>query len=149
MSMFGKADSAVRAPDDKVKSIIASETFFQGTIRTNGSLIVDGKVEGNIYDSNHVVIGDQGQIQGDIVSETVIVGGKVIGNIQAAKMVQILTKGQVLGDIRTKSLHIEDGAVFDGTCTMNVEASGQERTHGNGADKNQGGKPRLTTPLVK
>ncbi|MBI2070625.1 MAG: polymer-forming cytoskeletal protein [Elusimicrobia bacterium] len=119
--MFGKVSQALGG-DDKIRSIIASETFVQGTIRTHGSLIVDGKVEGSIYDANHVVIGEAGQVQGDISAETVIVGGKVVGNIQAVKLVQVLTHGQVIGDIRTKSLHIEDGAVFDGTCTMNVDS---------------------------
>ncbi len=148
--MFGKSDEGIRSPDDKVKSVIAAETFFQGTIRTNGSLIIDGKVEGNVYDSKHVVIGEQGQVQGDIVSETVIVGGKVIGNIQAVKVVQVMSKGQVLGDIRTKSLHIEDGAIFDGTCTMNVDSMEPERTHiGNSSEKPLSGKTRVVAPLIK
>ncbi|MBI4062862.1 MAG: polymer-forming cytoskeletal protein [Elusimicrobia bacterium] len=119
--MFG-ANNSASSGDSRIKSIIAAEAFVQGTIRTHGSLIVDGKVEGDIYDAKHVVIGEAGQVQGDITCETVIVGGKVVGNIQAAKQVQILAKGQVIGDIRTKSLHIEDGAVFDGTCTMNIES---------------------------
>ena len=117
--------------DDRIKSIVAAETFIQGTIRTNGSLIVDGKVEGNIYDAKHVVVGEHGQVQGDISSETVIVGGRIVGNVQAVKMVQVQSKGQVIGDIRTKSLHIEDGAVFDGTCTMNVESM---NANGNGME---------------
>ncbi|MFC1522444.1 polymer-forming cytoskeletal protein [Elusimicrobiota bacterium] len=119
--MFGKNDG-VKIANDKILTVIASETFVQGTIRTQGSIRIDGKTEGNIYDAKGVIIGESGQIQGDIVAESVVVGGKVIGNIEAAKVVEVLARGQILGDIHTKALHIEDGAVFDGTCTMNVDS---------------------------
>ncbi|MBI4668319.1 MAG: polymer-forming cytoskeletal protein [Elusimicrobia bacterium] len=133
--------------DDRIKSIIAAETFIQGTVRTNSSLVVDGKIEGNVYDAKHVVIGEQGQVQGDISSETVIVGGKVVGNIQAAKLVQVLSKGQIIGDIRTKSLHIEDGAVFDGTCTMNVEAMTPTTEFTESVEHESPKKGRIAAPL--
>lgn len=136
--MFGKTDKL----DDRVLSVIAPETFVQGTMRTHGSLRVDGKIEGNIYDANHVVVGEHGQVQGDIVAESVIVGGKVTGNIQAGKLVQILGKGQVFGDVRTKSLHIEDGAIFEGTCTMNTD----DAASGDGKSAKKG---HVLTPLMK
>ena len=137
--------------DDKVKTVVAAETFVQGTIRTQGSLIVDGKIEGNIFDAKTVVVGELGQIQGDISAQTVIIGGKVIGNIQAAKLVQVMTKGQVIGDIRTKSLHIEDGAIFDGACTMNVDSDSTREAGAaaNGGLESHAKKGKFVAPLLK
>lgn len=144
--MFGKTN--VFKGDERILTAVSAETFVQGTIRTRGSIRIDGKVEGNVYDAKHVVIGDSGQVQGDIVAETIIVGGKVMGNIQAAKLVEVLAHGQILGDVRTKSLHIEDGAIFEGTCTMN---KGEEpQAAGNGRDaagKEADKKGRLVTPF--
>ena len=133
--------------DDRILTAVSAETFVQGTIRTHGSIRIDGKVEGNVYDAKNVVVGEAGQVQGDVVAESVVVGGKVAGNIQAAKVVQILAHGQVLGDIRTKSLHIEDGALFEGTCTMNKH-DGPDAVNG-GDLKNQEKKGRLLTTLPK
>ncbi|MEK6543740.1 MAG: polymer-forming cytoskeletal protein [Elusimicrobiota bacterium] len=130
--------------DDRILTAISAETFVQGTIRTHGSIRIDGKVEGNVYDAKNVVIGEAGQVQGDIVAEAVVIGGKVMGNIQSVKLVQILAHGAVMGDIRTKSLHIEDGAVFEGTCTMSKQ-DGSEAESGKPQEK----KNRLVTSLPK
>ncbi|MBI4369611.1 MAG: polymer-forming cytoskeletal protein [Elusimicrobia bacterium] len=143
--MFGRGEPTV--VDDRIKSIVAAETYIQGTLRTHGSLIIDGKVEGGIAQAKQVVVGEQGEVKGDITAESVVVGGKVTGNILAVKLVQVLSHGQIKGDIRTKSLHIEDGAVFDGACTMNVETpSGGSGTSEGAVDGKRG---RVVTPLIK
>ncbi|MBI4055782.1 MAG: polymer-forming cytoskeletal protein [Elusimicrobia bacterium] len=102
----------------KMLTAIGSETYVQGTIRTKGSIRVDGRLEGSIVDAQTLVVGDLGQIQGDINALTVLVSGKVVGNITAAKSIEILNRGQVCGDIQAPKLTIEEGAVFEGNCIM-------------------------------
>ena len=117
--MFGKA-----SPDGKVKdssrmeTMIGPETLVQGTISSKGAIRVDGKIEGGVADATTVVVGEHGEVQGDITANVAIVGGKIIGNIVAHSSIEILASSQIHGDIKTAALSIAEGATFEGNCTM-------------------------------
>jgi cytoskeletal protein CcmA (bactofilin family) len=115
--MFWKKESSV----EKLETIIGQETFFQGTIKTKGSIRIDGKIEGGILEASSVIIGVTGQVQGDINAKSVIVGGKVTGNITTTHNLEIQSKAQVYGDIHTAVLSISEGAIFEGHCVMASE----------------------------
>ncbi|OGS20328.1 MAG: hypothetical protein A2252_07845 [Elusimicrobia bacterium RIFOXYA2_FULL_39_19] len=114
--MFGKRDVS-----DKLETIVGQDTVFQGTIRSKGSIRIDGKVEGGILEAASVIVGNSGQIQGDINAKSVIVGGKVTGNITSSQNLEIQSKAQVFGDIHTALLSISEGALFEGHCVMASE----------------------------
>ncbi|HOW27562.1 MAG TPA: polymer-forming cytoskeletal protein [Elusimicrobiota bacterium] len=115
--MFGKDAKSV---DAKLETVLGVETHFQGTIRSKGSIRVDGHVEGGIS-AEGVIVGESGQVQGDMTAKTVIIGGKVTGNIVAAESLELQPRSQVFGDIRTSQLGIAEGAVFEGNCVMTTE----------------------------
>jgi cytoskeletal protein CcmA (bactofilin family) len=104
-----------------VETIIGPDTVFQGTIHSKSSIRIDGKLEGNIAEANGIVIGEKGQVQGDINARIVVVGGKVTGNITAAQSLEILPKAQVFGDLHSALLSIGEGATFEGNCVMSTE----------------------------
>jgi cytoskeletal protein CcmA (bactofilin family) len=114
--MFGK----MKESDARMETILGPETHFQGTIRSKGSIRVDGRVEGGIS-AEGVVIGETGQVQGDITAKNIVIGGKVTGNIIAANTLDLQTHSQVFGDIRTSQLSIAEGAVFEGNCVMTTD----------------------------
>lgn len=114
--MFGKGKR-----EGKLDTIIGSETIFQGTIRTRGSVRIDGKLEGGILEAHGVIIGEEGEVQGDITAKDVTVGGKVTGNITTEHYLEVKPKSQVFGDIHTALLSIGEGAVFEGHCVMATE----------------------------
>lgn len=120
--MFGKNKSGQPlSSSSQMETIIGSETTLIGTISSNGALRIDGKLEGSIVESAAVIIGENGEIQGDIVSHSVIVGGKVTGNISATASIEIMPNAQIRGDIKTAALTISEGATFEGNCTMTKE----------------------------
>jgi cytoskeletal protein CcmA (bactofilin family) len=104
-----------------LETVIGPDTVFQGTIKSKNSVRVDGKVEGGITDANGVIIGDKGQVQGDINARVVVIGGKVTGNVTATHSLEILNKAQVFGDVHSALLSIGEGATFEGNCVMATE----------------------------
>ncbi len=114
--MFGKT-SGSNGSSASMETVIGSETVIQGTISSKGSIRVDGKVEGGITEADSVVIGESGDVQGDVTAKNVVIGGKVIGNINASA-IEILTAASIHGDIKTGALAISEGANFEGNCTM-------------------------------
>jgi len=103
---------------EKLDTIIGKDTHLEGTIRAKGTIRVDGRVEGQLVSEGDLVIGDTGKIQGDIKAKNVIVSGKVLGNLIVQGKVEMSPSGSVQGDITAAKLVIDEGAIFDGNCSM-------------------------------
>jgi cytoskeletal protein CcmA (bactofilin family) len=116
MSMFNAKTDRVGGPENV--TLVGEEAFFHGVLAVKGSLRVDGVVEGDITDAISVEIGKKGKVKGNIAGEVVSVAGTVEGDVIASRSIEILSGGRVTGSIRTPTLRIEEGAVFDGQCTM-------------------------------
>jgi len=120
--MFGKNKSLTDlAGSSEMETLIGPDTVLQGTISSKGSVRIDGKLEGGITNASAVVIGQNGEVQGDVTAHSVIIGGKVIGNITTSVSIEILPDAQIHGDIKTAALSIAEGATFEGNCTMTKE----------------------------
>ncbi len=98
-------------------SVVSAECYFQGTLNVQGSLRVDGTLEGSVDNARHVIVGDGGKIVGDVTAKVVVCGGEIEGNV-CAEMLEILSKASILGDIRAKKMMVEEGGRIDGRCTI-------------------------------
>ncbi len=103
------------------QSIVAEDCVFSGNINTQGSLKVEGVVEGNINTSRDIFIAKTARVNGDIVCERCTVYGSVNGNITAADCVEIMSIGYVCGDIKTSRIMVEDGGFISGKIEMKKE----------------------------
>ncbi len=101
-------------------SVVSAECYFQGTLNVQGSLRVDGTLEGAVDNARHVIVGDGGKIVGDVTAEIVVCGGSIEGNV-CANMLEILGKASIIGDIRAKKMIVEEGGRIDGRCTIGEE----------------------------
>lgn len=95
-------------------SVISEECQFQGTLDLQGSLRIDGKLEGNVDNAKYVTISQTGSVKGDITAQGVVVIGKMTGDI-CADSVEILADAKISGNIRSKSILIEGGAKVSAT----------------------------------
>lgn len=102
---------------DKIETFVGNNSTFKGEVSTSGTIRIDGTVEGNII-SDWVVLGEKGNIKGDVTSGGVIVGGKIEGNVKAKEIIEIKNKGKVVGDILTPKLTIVEGGVIEGRTSM-------------------------------
>jgi len=91
---------------------------IEGVLTFQGSVRIDGHVEGQIEAKDTVVIGDSATIVAQIVAATIIIKGNVTGDLSASKRVELRSPGRLLGNIVTPSLVIQDGVVFEGHCSM-------------------------------
>ncbi|MBI5243331.1 MAG: polymer-forming cytoskeletal protein [Elusimicrobia bacterium] len=119
MSLFKGAPGA---ESGDVVTVIGPETYFQGVITVRSSLRIEGEVEGDITEAQAVIIGRRGRVKGDINADSVIVAGSVSGNVTATAHLELKSGGRIAGNIRTARLLIEEGASFDGSCSMGEAA---------------------------
>ena len=101
-----------------MNTIIGKDTVFTGTLEVKGAVRVDGQVKGKIICSDVVTVGTGGYVEADVESQTAVVAGKVVGNLVATEKIELQAKSDIEGDIKTKSLVVEQGAVFCGSCHM-------------------------------
>lgn len=99
-------------------TIIGQEAYFQGTLTAKGSLRIDGRIDGSIVDAKLVTVGKTGKIKGDVSCEICTLSGEVRGNISALDHIEVLSGSKIDGDMRAPRIIIEEGAVFNGNCSM-------------------------------
>lgn len=107
---------------EKLESLVGSNSYFKGDIKTKGTLRIDGTVEGSV-EADWVIMGEKSHLRGDVAARGVIVGGAIEGTITAKEILEIKGKGQVIGDIRTAKLSVSEGGVLEGRSTMQREES--------------------------
>ncbi len=110
---------------DSIQTWVGADTVFTGDVTTTKSIRIDGKLLGNIKESESVVIGETAEIVGDINTKYIVVSGKVKGNIFAKEGIELLTKSKIIGDLYTDILYVNEGAIFKGKCNMPDESEQQ------------------------
>jgi len=103
---------------ENMNTVIGKDATITGTVEVTGAVRVDGCVKGKVISRESVVVGPTGTIEGDISAKTSVIAGQVTGNVTAEEKVELQAKALLNGDLRTKSLVIEQGAVFEGACRM-------------------------------
>lgn len=104
--------------DGLMNTIIGKDTVINGTLDIKGALRVDGTVKGKILCTDCVTVGSTGIVEAEIEADSAIIAGKMLGNIVTTETIELQAKCEMEGDLRTKSLVIEQGAVFCGACNM-------------------------------
>jgi cytoskeletal protein CcmA (bactofilin family) len=103
-----------------VTTIIGEDTEFRGALSSQGSVRVEGNLEGQINAQGEIYIGPNSKVKADIFGKKVIVAGEIIGNIEAISGLEIAASGRVFGDITGDRLIVEEGAIYKGRVNMDV-----------------------------
>ena len=106
-------------------AFVGEEVSFKGTIKYQGTVRVDGRLEGEIYTDGNLIIGQKAVLSAKIEAGTVICQGQITGEILAKNRVKLLTPAVFDGSISTPLLYMDEGVMFNGSCTMNKK-SGQK-----------------------
>jgi len=91
---------------------LTGEMSFKETLR------IDGKFQGNVRTGKCLVIGETAEVNAEIDVDEIFVSGHVQGKIRARERVELHRTARVEGEIQTKALIIEEGARFEGQCSM-------------------------------
>lgn len=145
MALFQKEEKPLRTDDAHVAPLTPSAAHgepqaardFQanlgqgsrvdGRLTFDGSVRIDGQVEGEISAQDTVIIGEGAVVTAQIQANIIVVQGRVNGDITARKKVELRAPAKLVGNINTPSLVIHEGVTFEGHCTMGAtEARGDK-----------------------
>ncbi|GAE31407.1 bactofilin family protein [Halalkalibacter hemicellulosilyticus] len=108
--------------NDKTKvfdTVIGADTTIEGTIKTQTSLRVEGKILGGVECEGDVIVGKDGLVEPSISARNVIIAGTIKGKLHATEKLQIQAGGSFSGKAQMNGMIIEDGARFNGESQMN------------------------------
>ena len=133
---MAERDKTEGAEFGDVQAYLGKGSRVSGKLNFDGTVRVDGHVEGEIAAQDTLIVGERAVVTAQISGNTVVIRGKVTGDINARKRVEIRAPGKLFGNIVTPSLVIHDGVIFEGHCSMG------------GAEARSGDSSKVT-PLAK
>ncbi len=111
------------APSHSLNTLVKG-TIVEGIVKSESDIRVDGTIKGSLTCNAKVIVGPAGFIEGDIKCENAVVEGRITGNIQVAELLYVRETAEISGDVKTNKLTVQSGAIFNVTCEMGVQASG-------------------------
>jgi len=120
-------------------STIGEDLTITGNVTSKGELHLNGRVLGDVH-CVALVLGENAQLEGNVVAEDVMVRGRIVGSIRARR-VSLQANSHVEGNLFHKSLSLEQGTHFEGeSCPSDdplsipeIHAAAPQQDH-NGAD---------------
>ncbi len=96
---------------------------ISGKLSFDGPIRIDGQVDGEITGKDSITIGESAVVTAQIRAAAIIVAGKVSGDIIASNRIEIRPSAKVIGNLTAPVLIVHEGALFEGHCAMQPEAS--------------------------
>jgi len=103
---------------DTTDTLIGEGTVFEGKIRSEAGVRVEGKIYGDIECKGDVTIGEKGVLYSNVQARQVELAGTVHGNVTAQGQLTIRSTGKLYGNLTAQRLNIEAGAIFQGSSKM-------------------------------
>lgn len=98
---------------------------MEGKLTFDDTFRIDGNFKGEVVSKGDLIVGERGEVDGEISVRRVFVSGVVKGVLRAGERVEITATGKVLADVYTPTLTIDPGAFYEGRCSMEPEKQEQ------------------------
>lgn len=105
-------------------SIIAPGTKIVGDCDTDGTLRIEGVIEGTVKAGKAVVVGKDGVVKGDIITQDAVIGGHVTGTVVADSRLELQATCVIDGEIRARRIKLDEGGKVNGQIQMGDAAAG-------------------------
>ena len=113
-----KSPLGMEAPNTDAVNRIVEGTTFEGNIRSQSNMRIDGHFEGDISTKGRLVVGPKGTIKGNVVCAHCEVEGSMEGQIEVAELMALKASAKVAGTVYYGQLSVEAGAQPVGTFHM-------------------------------
>jgi cytoskeletal protein CcmA (bactofilin family) len=97
---------------------ICAGTNFVGNVDASSDIRIDGNLDGNLTTRGKLVVGETGEIKGDIICKNADILGVINGKLSVSDFLVLKSTAKVKADVTTGRILIEAGAFFSGLCNM-------------------------------
>ena len=105
-----------------VSAFVGKGVVFKGTISYNGTVRIDGTLEGEIHTDGILLVGEDAVLTAKVAAGTIVCKGKITGDITAREKMKLRAPAVINGGVTTPMLSMEEGVSFNGTLEMEQQA---------------------------
>ena len=99
-------------------SIIGPGMKIVGDCITDGTVRVEGRVEGSVKAGKAVVIGKDGTVNGNIDTQDAVISGTIEGTVNAQSRLELQATCRIEGEVFARRMQLEEGAILNGRVHM-------------------------------
>lgn len=136
-------------PDVSNINLIGEGSEVEGTLRSTTDVRVNGLITGDLIVEGKVIIADKGIVDGTLTARCADVAGRVRGQVVVEDRLVLKASANIDGNIRTARLVVEEGATFEGTCTMGRLDPSRKAMMGDGSHDTLSAEPVLESKSSK
>jgi cytoskeletal protein CcmA (bactofilin family) len=118
LSPTSVAPAAASSGPGGLTAFIDQGSEFEGKLSFRDTVRIDGRFRGEITSENTLIVGESGEIEATIRSNTIAISGSVTGDVVAKVKVTLHKTAVVDGNVEAPSIAIEEGATLNGQVTM-------------------------------
>jgi cytoskeletal protein CcmA (bactofilin family) len=115
MAKGNQSDSANR---EGVISLIGPGMTVIGDCESDGTLRIEGTVEGSVRTSKAIVVGKGGSVRGDLITQDAVIGGTVKGTVIAESRLELQSTSVVEGEVRARRIQLDEGGRLNGKVSI-------------------------------
>lgn len=93
-------------------------SHFHGELTFEETFRIDGKFEGKISTGSELILGETADVDAEVDVGRISINGTFKGRIRAKERIDLLPRARVFADLSAPLLKIEEGACFEGSCSM-------------------------------
>lgn len=137
-AIMAKSEQEGQGGREGVISIVGPGMTITGDCEAEGTLRIEGTIEGTVRAGKAVVVGREGEVRGDILTQDAVIGGRVTGTVVAESRLELQSTCIMEGEVRARRIKLEEGGKLNGKVIsgdhVRPEAARTPGTRGIGAD---------------
>ena len=107
-------------------TLLAKGVLLRGEMRVEGTVRIDGRLEGDLHTSRNRRDRRRRRRAGDDPCRNDHRSGKIKATVTATERLQLLKTGILVGEVHAPAFSMEDGAKFQGLSDMGVASWGDD-----------------------
>ncbi len=123
--MFWRRKRTLSSPRGSLTAFIDEGSEIEGKYTFSGTVMLNGKFQGEIASTDTLIIGERGVVNATIRAGTVVINGELVGNVEATERVELKGNARIFGDVEAPVVVVEEGVLFEGHCRMTKRKSAE------------------------
>lgn len=95
-------------------TVIAHGVRVEGDFSSQGDVVIEGEVHGNVSVGGALQVGPQARLKADVTAEQATVAGVIEGNMAIGSHLDLKATAKIIGDLTCETAVIESGATLCG-----------------------------------
>ena len=116
--MLWKKRGRGRIKGTDLTAFIDESSEIEGKYTFSGTVMLNGKIKGEIVSNDTLIIGEKGVVNATIRAGVVLISGEVVGSVLGTERVELRGSARVFGDVEAPVVVVEEGVLFEGHCRM-------------------------------